>query len=176
MPTLQQPVITPAFDAMPGQSRDRDVDPGLGRIAPRLKRTAADTAAAFLSVPAALGSAREAPRFSIPDALHCSQMNMGDKHQLLFNLSVEKAQWNSLFSCDMTDCIRLDAYCELANCICGAILADSEFTGEFGCMIPCVPCNGASRPAEGSRIERGSMIVGGAWIHFTLALRENDAA
>jgi hypothetical protein len=140
-----------------------------------LMSAAAETSAAFLCVPAALGSAREAPRFSIPDALHCSQMNMGDKHQFLFNLSVDKSQWNRLFAGAIPDSVKLDAYCELANCICGAVLADAAFTGEFGCMIPCVPCNGASRPAADSPIEGGTMIVGGALIHFTFAIREIDA-
>jgi hypothetical protein len=182
MPTAQQPVTAPALDAAQRhaqrqmQSQDPRVEGSFDRIAPMLMRAAAETAAAFLCVPAALGSAWEAPRFSIPDALHCSQMNMGDKHQFLFNLSVEKAQWDKLFAGDIPDSIKLDAYCELANCICGTILADAAFAGEFGYMIPCVPCNGVSRPAADSRIERGSMIVGGAWIRFTFALRENDAA
>ena len=179
MPTLQQPSLAPAFQAKQAardKSQDRPVEREFDRIAPALKRAAAETAGAFLCVPAALGSGGEAPRLSIPDALHCSQMNMGDKHQLLFNLSVEKPEWDKLFDGGIPDAIKLDAYCELANCICGTILADDGFTGEFGYMIPCVPCNGASRPAADSRVERGSMIVGGAWIHFTFALRENDAA
>lgn len=175
MPTLQQPLKTPAIQAA-GKSRESAVAGGLDRIAPALKLAAAETAGAFLCVPAAVASGREAPRLSIPDALHCSQMNMGDRHQLLFNLSVEKPQWDKLFGGAIPEAIKLDALCELANCICGAILADAGFAGEFGYMIPCVPCNGASRPAPDSRIERGSMVVGGAWIHVTFAIRENDAA
>jgi hypothetical protein len=175
MPTLQRTDSTPASEATQTQLRACPIQGSLDRIAPMLMRAAAETSAAFLCVPAALGSARKAPRFSIPDAMHCSQMNMGDKHQFLFNLSVEKAQWNKLFAGPIPDSIKLDAYCELANCICGTILADGEFTDEFGYMIPCVPCNGASRPAADAHIEGGTLIVGGALIHITFAIRENDA-
>ena len=176
MPTLQRTDITPASGAAKRQPRACPIEGSLGRIAPMLMRSAVETSSAFLRVPGALGSEREAPHFSIPEAMHCSQMNMGDRHQFLFNLSVEKAQWDSLFSGDMTDCIKLDAYCELANCICGSIMADDAFTDEFGYMIPCVPCNGASRPAGDARIAGGSMMLGGAWIRFTFAIRETDAA
>jgi hypothetical protein len=176
MPTLQQTVSLPNSDSTQRRFQACLVEAAFDRIAPMLMRSAAETSAAFLCVPASLGSAWDAPRLSIPDAMHCSQMNMGDKHQFLFNLSVEKAQWSKLFADSIPDSIKLDAYCELANCICGTILADAAFTDEFGYMIPCVPCNGASRPTVDSRIKAGSMLVGGAWIRFTFAIREIEAA
>ena len=176
MPTLQPTDSAPVSDPAQGRSRAGSLERSLDRIAPMLMRAAAETSAAFLSVPAALSSAREAPRFSIPDALHCSQMNMGDKHQFLFNLSVDRPQWNRLFADPMPDSMKSDAYCELANCICGAILADASFMDEFGSMIPCVPCNGASRPEADAPIRSGTMILGGALIRFTFAIREIDPA
>lgn len=175
MPTLQETDSAPPSGATRRRPRACPVDGGLDRIAPMMMRVAAETSAAFLCMPAALGSAWESPRLSIPDAMHCSQMNMGDKHQFLFNLSVEKAQWNGLFAGALPDALKSDAYCELANCICGTILAEAGFTDEFGSMIPCVPCNGASRPAADAQVESGSMIVGGVRIRFTFAIRETDA-
>ncbi|GEM_PF-2294636 len=148
------------------------IESGLRRLSTSMMRATVETAGAFLAVPASLGSPWEAPRLSIPDAMHCSQMNIGEKYRLLCNLTVDKTAWDKLFPADISAQIKLDAYSELANCICGTVLADPMFTDEFGYLIPCVPCNGASRPEGAALNERGSMIVGGTWIHFTFAVQE----
>jgi hypothetical protein len=175
MPTLQHTAASPA-PASAASRPECPINGGMRRLAPSLMRAAVDTAGAFLCVPASLGSAWEAPRTAIPEALHCSQMNIGEKYQLLCNLSVDKADWYKLFTAGVGEQIRMDAYCEMANCICGAVLADAAFTDEFGYLIPCVPCNGASRPDGEARTERGSMLVGGAWIRFSFTVQECAAA
>lgn len=176
MPTLQTPTA-PISRPASGSSATAEcpIESGMQRLAPVLRRVAVETAGAFLCVPASLGSAWEAPRTAVPEALHCSQMNIGEKYQLLCNLSVNKSDWSKLFTSGVNEQIRMDAYCEMANCICGTVLAEADFTGEFGYLIPCVPCNGASRLEGEVIVEQGSMLVGGAWVHFSFAVQECTA-
>lgn len=171
MPTLQKtaPMVTPENRPESG------LDAGMRRTGPALMRAAVETAGAFFAVPASQSTAWDAPRVAVPDAMHCSQMNIGDKYRLLCNLTVDRNDWNKLFGAGVSDQIMLDAFCELANCICGTILTDTGFHDEFGYLIPCVPCNGASRPGGEARTERGSMLVGGAWIRFSFSVQESPA-
>jgi hypothetical protein len=171
MPTLQKTVTTVSLKTRP----ESGLDAGMRRVGPALTRAAVETAGAFLCVPASQSSAWDAPRIAVPDAMHCSQMNIGEKYRLLCNLTVDRNGWNKLFEAGVPDQIMLDAFCELANCICGTILADAGFYDEFGNLIPCVPCNGASRPGGDARTERGSMLAGGAWIHFSFSVQESLA-
>ena len=148
------------------------LETGLRRVAPSLSRAVTETAEAFFGFKAIQGIPWEAPRIPDNRALYCSQENIGEKYEFLLNLTTDKIDYDRLFAEEVGDQIRMDAYCELANCICGAVLADPAFSDEFGYLIPCVPCNGASRPDGEARSERGSMIVGGAWIHFSFSVQE----
>ncbi|MDB5104625.1 MAG: hypothetical protein JWP91_2314 [Fibrobacteres bacterium] len=173
MPTLQDNAhapIAPVTPRAPSAIGNR-----LKRLAPSLARAAADTAGAFFCSPAAVGNPWDSPR--VPDAqgLRCSQMNIGDKYEMLCNFSADEADWETLFPADVTGQIMLDAFCEMANCICGTLLADPDFSDEFGYLIPCVPCNGASRPASASSAMRGAFRVGSAWIRFSFAVQETAA-
>ncbi|MEO6095819.1 MAG: hypothetical protein ABIW76_09085 [Fibrobacteria bacterium] len=171
MPTLQKtaPTVSPTTRSASG------MDACMRRIGTTMMRAAVETAGAFLMVPASQSSAWDAPRIAVPDAMHCSQMNIGENYRLLCNLNVDRNAWNKLFSAGVPDQIMLDAFCELANCISGAILADADFRDEFGYLIPCVPCNGASRPLGEARTERGCMLVGGAWVNFSFSMQESLA-
>ncbi|HKP98138.1 MAG TPA: hypothetical protein VJ385_20580 [Fibrobacteria bacterium] len=168
MPTLQG---TPKTRPNPA-ARACPIESGMRRVAPSLARAATETAGAFFCTQAALGTAWEAPGIPETSRLCCSQMNIGEKFELLCNLTTDTAEYAKLFPAGVPDPIRMDAYCELANCICGAILADERFLGEFGYLIPCVPCSGAGSVAAGSRTVRGAFRLAGAWIHFSFAVRE----
>jgi hypothetical protein len=169
MPTLQK---TPETRSLPIVRQPCPIEAGMRRLAASLTRTAAETAGAFFCSQASLESPWEAPRIADTDSLHCSQKNIGEKYELLCNLTADKAGYDTLFPEGISDQIKMDAYCELANCICGSILADTAFSEEFGYLIPCVPCSGAGRPASGSRTVRGSFRLAGAWIHFSFAVQE----
>lgn len=169
MPTLQE---TPEIRPLPIARPPCPIESGMRRLAASLTRTAAETAGAFFCSQAFPGSAWEAPRIAVKETLRCSQKNIGEKYELLCNLTADKAGYDTLFPEGVSDQLKMDAYCELANCICGSILADSAFSEEFGYLIPCVPCSGAARPAAGSRTVRGSLRLAGAWIHFSFAVQE----
>ena len=153
---------------------DGAVEAGIRRLGPSLSRLVAETAGAFFSSQAGVEAAWDAPRLD-GDALHCSQRNVGEKFELLCNLSADREEYARLFPAGVPESIRLDAYCELANCVCGAILADGQFEGEFGYLIPCVPCSGIGRVPAGARALYGAFRLKGAWIRFTLAIRDTAA-
>jgi hypothetical protein len=169
MPTLQKTAPIATLKTRP----ESPIEGGMRRLGPVIMRAAVETAGAFLCVPATTVSPWDAPRIAVPDAMHCSQMNIGEQYRMLCNMTVDRNVWSKLFGAEVTEQMMLDAYCEMANCICGAILADAAFADEFGYLIPCVPCNGASRPGGEARTERGSMLVGGAWIHFSISVQES---
>lgn len=150
-----------------------DLEIALLRLGPSLSRTAAETAGAFITaqaVPATDGSVIP----GLPDlgVLHCSQKNIGEKLELVCNLSVEKAEWERLFGVGESEEFCIDAFCEMANCICGSLIADPAFTDEFGYLIPCVPCAGPGKPHPGTRGFGGAFRLGGAWVHFSLAMQQ----
>lgn len=148
------------------------LESGLRRLAPSLARAAAETTGAFFCSQATLGTIWEAPRIPEARSLNCSQKNIGEKFELICNLSTDIAEWGKLFAADVPDQIKMDAYCELANCICGSLMADAGFSDEFGYLIPCVPCTGAGRPDPGSRTMRGTLRLSGTWIHFSFSVQE----
>src|SRR5690349_18127936 len=116
---------------------------GLQRLSTSRSRTSAETAGALSLADAAVAQTRAAaPRFSDLDAMRCSQKNVGDKYEMICNLTVDRAEWNGVFVNGEPDDLKRDAYSELGNCICGAVLAHAGFTEEFGYLIPCVPCSG----------------------------------
>lgn len=153
------------------QANTGDIQAGLQRLAPSLSRTVAETAGAFFMAEASLPLNRAAiPRFSDFDAMRCSQKNIGEKYEMICNLAVDRAEWNGLFVNGEPEDLRRDAYSELVNCICGAVLAYSGFTEEYGYLIPCVPCSGpALVPAGASRL-KGAFKMGTAWIRFSISM------
>ncbi|MDQ3003510.1 MAG: hypothetical protein M3Y08_19905, partial [Fibrobacterota bacterium] len=167
MQTLHQYIQTSSIDLGREPST---IESGLRRLAPSLARAAAETAGAFFCTQATLCTIWEAPRIPKARSLNCSQKNIGEKFELICNLSTDIAEWGNLFAADVPDQIKLDAYCELANCICGSLMADPGFSDEFGYLIPCVPCTDAGRQDPGSRIMRGSFRLSGTWVHFSFAV------
>ena len=142
------------------------------RAAASFARAAAETAEAFFSSPAAAATAWEAPRLPEGRALYCSQRNIGERYELLLNLAADKSEFGALFPAEVPEAIRMDAYCELANCICGTLLADEGFAGEFGSLIPCVPCSSSGRVTAGARAFRGAFRLRGAWIRYSFSVQE----
>ncbi len=168
MPTLEKRIETrPQAFAM-GESL---IESEMRRLGPSLARTVAETAGAFFNSPATLEAAWAAPRLPEGRALRCSQENIGEKYGLLCDLSADMGEYARLFPAGVSDSIKLDAYCELANCICGAILADADFADEFGYLIPCVPCSGAGRLSAGTRSMSGAFRLKDAWIRFSLTVQ-----
>jgi hypothetical protein len=144
------------------------------RLAPALLRTVAETAEAFFQDAAALEPACDGARMREYATLNCSQMNIGQNFEFLCCLTTDKNGFDRLFAAGTPEPIKMDAYCELANCICGAILADAGFADEYGYLTPCVPCSAPGRIKAGSRALRGALRLKGARIHFSLALRQTD--
>src|SRR5687768_9256312 len=104
--------------------RNTDLERALRRLGPGMARVAADTAGAFISVEAVLGTDWTViPRLPDLGILRCSQKNIGEKREMVCNLSVEKAEWDRLFGAESDD-YSVDAFCEMANCICGNLIAD----------------------------------------------------
>jgi hypothetical protein len=151
------------------------IDAALRRLAPNLARAASETAGAFFSVPVSLASTWDAPRIPELGRIHCSQKNIGEKYEMLCNLTADRFEWDKLFPADVPAQIKLDAYCELANCICGTLLADPGFTDWFGYLIPCVPCSGAGCSGSGSHSIQGALRLSGTWILFSFGVKEVDA-
>lgn len=151
------------------------IDAALRRLAPNLARAASETAGAFFNVPASLASTWEAPRIPELGRIHCSQKNIGEKYEMMCNLTADKFEWDKLFPADVPAQIKLDAYCELANCMCGTLLADPGFTDWFGYLIPCVPCSGSSCADPAAHSIKGALRLNGAWIMFSFAVKELDA-
>jgi len=165
----------PALHALKIDSADAadfSVDTALRKLAPNLARATSETVSAFFSTPASLAPAWEAPRIHEMGRIQCSQKNVGDKYQMVCNLTADKSGWDRLFPSDVDDAIKMDAYCELANCICGELLADAGFADWFGYLIPCVPCSGPGCPGEGAHAVKGALRLNGAWILFSFAVRE----
>jgi hypothetical protein len=139
----------------------------LQRMASPLARAAAETAGAFFCAEASLPRSRAIPRFSEFGALRCSQKNVGDKHEMICNLAVDQKEWDRLFKAGESEELKKDAFSELANCICGAVLAHPLFSDEFGYLIPCVPCSGPAVLPSGSSRLKGAFKMGGAWIRYS---------
>jgi hypothetical protein len=148
------------------------VDAALRKLAPNLARAASGTVSAFFSAPASLAPAWEAPRIHERERIQCSQKNVGDKYQMVCNLTADKAGWDRLFPGGVDDPIKMDAYCELANCICGELLADPAFADWFGYLTPCVPCSGPGCLDEGTYSVNGALRLNGSWILFSFAVYE----
>jgi hypothetical protein len=167
----------PALKTMPMPSAVLDtelfpIDAALRKLAPSLARAASDTVSAFLNAHVSLAPAWEAPRIPEHGALHCSQKNLGEKYEMTCNLTVDKNGWDRLIPSLGEERIRLDAFCELANCICGALVADAAFADWFGYLIPCVPCSGPGCVGEGAYAVNGALRLNGSWILFSFAVRE----
>ena len=163
-------------DTLPLPVEGFPVDAALRKLAANLARAASETASAFFNAPASLASTWEAPRIPEAGRIHCSQKNIGEKYEMICNLTADQAGWDRLFPPGAEEGIKLDAYCELANCMCGALLADSGFADWFGYLIPCVPCSGPGLVEEGTHAVKGALRLNGAWILFSFAVREAEAA
>lgn len=160
--TLSRPLIA-----------DAGLHAALRRLAPTLSRIAADTAGALLGAGTAADTdPAAAPRFRDLGAIRCSQRNLGETHEMVMNLAADKAEWDRLFPAGESEEYRMDAFRELANCICGGMIGEPAFADEFGCLIPCVPYAGRWNPPADSACFTGAFRRGGAWIRYTLSVRQ----
>ncbi len=145
----------------------------LGRLSPHLAHAAAETASAFFSASLTANTALSLQRLTDFGSLRCSQKNIGENYEMTLNLAVDKIAWNKMFISGESEVLKMDAFCEMANCICGTVLADPSFSDEFGYMIPCVPCFGPSpQGSMDSSTLRGVFRLGACWIHYTFTLQE----
>lgn len=166
----------PASKAMPSSALPVaeifPIDSAMRKLAPSLARAVSETVSAFFNGQVSLVPAWEAPRIPAFAAIHCSQKNLGERFEMICNLTADKGGWDRLFPAATDESIRLDAYCELANCICGALVADAAFADWFGYLIPCVPCSGPGCVGEGSHAVNGALRLKGSCILFSFAVRE----
>ena len=165
---------TPQAEAKIAAMREKDLESALRRLSSSLTRSAAETANAFFSANTTPGVIWEARELDL-ESLQCSQKNIGETHEMTCDLGVKKSDWTRMFTLEETEQFKMDAFCEMANCICGAVLADPGFSDEFGYMIPCVPCSGPSLAMPGSRTLRGAFRLSGILVHFSFAVRETAA-
>ena len=152
------------------------IEAAMRNLAPSVAKAASETVSAFFSAPASLASAWEAPRIPESSRMQCSQKNVGEKYGMMCNLTADKHGWDRLFPSDADDRFKMDAFCELANCICGTLLADGAFADWFGYLIPCVPCSGPGCALAGAQSVKGALRLKGAWILFSFAVSEAPEA
>jgi hypothetical protein len=156
--------------------RQEDIQASLQRLAPVLARASAETAGAFFCAESSLPQGRPSPRFSDLGAMRCSQKNVGDNYEMVCNLAVDKAEWDRLVGAADDEEMKRDAFSELANCICGAVIAHPGFTDDFGYLIPCVPCSRPALVPAGSSRLKGAFKMGGAWIRFSFSVMRVQGA
>src|SRR5688572_20595176 len=93
-----------------------DLETAIWRLGPSMARVATETAGAFIATEAVLGGDWTViPRLPDLGVLRCSQKNIGEKHEMICNLSVEKAEWDRLFGTGESEDFCVDAFCEMAN-------------------------------------------------------------
>lgn len=153
------------------QDVHKDLEIALRRLRPTVSRVLAETAGAFLAAESVTGSDWTAMA-RLPDlgVLQCSQRNVGEKHEMICNLSVEKSEWRRLLGASGCEAFSQDAFCEMANCLCGSLLADAVFLDEFGYLVPCVPYAGHFRMPAETRSLRGAFRIGGVTVHYAIAV------
>jgi hypothetical protein len=168
MPTVQKLIM---------ESPKARLDAAAHRLRAILGQSAAETVGAFFRSEAVPGPDWTVlPQLSDWETLRCSQKNIGDKVDMICNLSVAKADWYRLFTDGESDDVKADALCELANCVCGSVLADPEFSDEMGYLTPCVPSEGFCKAPAVSRTLRGSVLLKGAAIHFAFSILDSVSA
>lgn len=149
-----------------------DLEAALRRLGPSVRRVLAETAGAFLAADASPGSDwRTLSRLPDLGVLHCSQRNVGEKLEMICNLEVESSEWRRLLGEAACEDLCQDAFCEMANCICGSLLADAGFLDAFGYLVPCVPFAGPFRVAGDARTLRGAFRLGGALVHYAITVQ-----
>jgi hypothetical protein len=142
------------------------------RLETSIGRIIAETAGAFAAADVfPLPDWMAIPRLPDLGILRCSQKNIGDRHEMICNLSVGKSEWQRLIGACEDEAFCLDALCEMANCVCGSLLADAAFADAFGFLIPCVPCAGYCQAGADSATCRGAFRLGGAWIHYAISVQ-----
>lgn len=168
---LTKTLTLPAPSLSKKNREESPADAVLWCLAPTLAQAVEETAGAFFAAQAVLGADLSAiPTLPASGILHCSQKNLGETHEMSYDLAVEKTEWDRLFTRGESDEFKVDALCELANCICGSVMADPSFTDEFGYLIPCVPRAGASLPNSDARFQNGAFRLAGVWIHYSMAI------
>jgi hypothetical protein len=148
------------------------IESGLRKLAPALLQRAAETAGAFFGAQARPDSTLKAPFVQEGERLQCAQMNLGGAYALVCTLTTDRSGFGKLLPAGAPEEIRLDAYRELVNCVCGALLADEGFSDAFGYLTPCVPSLGACEASGTARTVTCAFRVGGVWFRISLAMME----
>ncbi len=173
MLTLQ---TAPQTEAKYRPTPEFSIEAALRSLSSSMTRGAAETAGAFFCTQTSPGiERRKTPRLTDLGSLHCSQKNLGDKFEMTCNLAVERGEWEKMFADNESEQFKMDAFCEMANCICGTLIADPSFTDEFGYMIPCVPCSGPCRILESAPTLRGAFRLAGIRVYFAFTVQETAA-
>jgi hypothetical protein len=148
------------------------IERGLRKLAPALLQRATETAGAFFGTQARPDSTLKAPFVPEGERLQCAQANVGGEYALICTLTTDRSGFGKLLPAGATQAIRLDAYRELVNCICGALLAEGGFTDAFGYLTPCVPSSGAGNVPGTARTVTCAFRVDGVWFRISLAMME----
>jgi hypothetical protein len=159
-----------SFKAKLQARREMELEGILRKLSSIMTQAAAGTASAFFSANTSPGPRWQVPPFNDLESLHCSQRNMGEKFEMTCNLAVAKTDWDRMFPAIESDRFKMDTFCELANCICGTVLAQPEFSQEFGNMIPCVPFSMAAQAVAGSKTLRGAFRLSGILVYFSFTV------
>lgn len=167
MPTTQNP--SRSNPKNPLETSLRQLGPGLGQ-------TAAETVGAFFRCEVSAGLMEMSlPRFADREALYCTQKNLGEKFKMTCSVAVVRQEWNRLFTDGESNAIKNDALWELANCVCGSVIADTGFSDEFGYLTPCVP-NGDVQRAPALPVTttyRCFVLIKGTAVHFAFTVEES---
>jgi hypothetical protein len=148
------------------------IESGLRKLAPTLLRTAAETAGAFFGGQARPESTMKAPYVPDCERLQCTQTNLGGEYALVCTLTTDRSGFGKLLPAGAPETIRLDAYRELVNCICGGLLAEEGFSDAFGYLNPRLPSLGAGKASEAAKTVTCAFRVEGVWFRISLSLME----
>lgn len=147
----------------------------LRKLSPILSQTATDTAGAFFSTLSIPSADTFPPNFNSNESILCSQKNMGEKFEMICNLAVSAIEWDRLFAPGDSDRYKIDAFCEMANCICGSVIAEADFSDAFGFLIPCVPWAIPADVSTQSASMRGAFRLNGLTVYYAFTIQSSSA-
>jgi len=174
--SLQSPTATLTMekDKQNPKRESQSLEQILSRLSPLLSRTTAETAGSFFSTISSQSAETKNPKLNDKESLQCSQKNIGEKFEMICNLSVAASDWEKIFSQGESDRYKVDAFCEMANCICGNVIAEPEFSDVFGYLIPCVPWSVPADVSNESRSMRGAFRLAGITVYYAFSMQANS--
>lgn len=156
-------------------SSNQGLENTLRQLSPILSQSATETAGAFFSTLSTPSFDTIPSNLNPKESIFCSQKNIGEKFEMICNLAVSNAEWDKLFTAMDSDRYKIDAFCEMANCICGNVIAEANFSDAFGFLIPCVPWSIPENVSTQSSSMRGAFRLQGLTVYYAFTVQPSTA-